>query len=671
MINLSVKDCIAAIEKGEFFQALVEGAFELKIEDYGFFICTAIHDGHQLRPDLVEKCQLNDAERLYEEDPFTGDMITSLPITLIGKDSRYEYDLNRAPETCVYKEAWGKQVWTLPLSVEEEQACQFKHAQFYEVLGALINKLEQLHGSCLVYDIHSYNHLRMPQDNLPPTFNIGTEQVNKVRWGRVIKHWSKSLGMVSLPSTDTRTAINEVFFGRGYLATFIKKNFKNTLVLPTEIKKVFMNELNGEAYPLVLNPLKAALKEVILANALYFSKHYSPETRTRRTQLLSSQIDPAVLKLDQKLNKLARGIQTLAYINPRNIITEKKRFFDSGGAHVPQFTYRQLEINPFEFREKLYRLPESQVTDVSIQQMYRDVIDTYATKIDLLTTVGTEKFLYNSLRYYGEPSDDDIQMAHFLLYAKPYEETQERNIDAKEARKHFIAALDEYKIHCKVEVTDKIIASAMVDNGRKTILINKSMRMNKMEIDALIHHELGVHMVTTMNSEEQDLKIFKLGLPGNTYTQEGLAILAEYMTGNMSLPRLKTLAMRVIAVKMMVSHYDFTHTFKTLVNDYGIDQDEAFRLTARVYRGGGFTKDFLYLRGVKDALQFYKKESLDSLYVGKTSFAYLKTINEMIERGMVQKPSHLPMYMQRDMEVKHNPILEYLMHSSHPTNITL
>jgi hypothetical protein len=53
--------------------------------------------------------------------------------------------------------------------------------------------------------------------------------------------------------------------------------------------------------------------------------------------------------------------------------------------------------------------------------MYRDTIDTYATKIDLLATVGTENLLYNSLRYYGEPSEDDIQMAHFILYAKPFE----------------------------------------------------------------------------------------------------------------------------------------------------------------------------------------------------------------------------------------------------------
>ncbi|WP_083917353.1 flavohemoglobin expression-modulating QEGLA motif protein [Thiomicrorhabdus arctica] len=662
MLKLSEKACLKAIKKGLLFHAVIEEAFEIKIEDYGFFVCTAIHNGHQLRKDLAKKCVLSDSERLYEESPFTGEMISSMPITLVALDSRYEYDLNQPAETCIYKEA--KQVWSVPLAINEIQLSVNKHALFYRVLGALIKKVEKLHGNCLVYDLHAYNHGHMAGEISPPTFNIGTEQLDSIRWDRVITHWNKSLGMTNMPNIDTRSAIDELFFGRGYLATFVKQHFKNTLALPTVIKKVFMNELSGEAYPLVLDELKSALKQIILANALYFAKQGKPNTPRHKTQMLSSELEPAVLKLDKKLHQLASGISTLSYINPKNIVREQKRFFAKNYNYTPEFDYRQLEINPFEFREQLYRLPENDISDISIQQMYRDTIDSYATKIDLLATVGTENFLYNSLRYYGEPSEDDIQMAHFILYAKPFEVFEERTIDALSAKAYFLTALEEYNIQCHVEVTDKIIASAMVDNAKKTILINKSMKMNQMEINALIHHELGVHMVTTVNADLQPLKIFKLGLPGNTYTQEGLAILSEYMTGNMNLPRLKTLALRVIAVKMMINQYDFSHTFKTLMNDYGIARDEAFRLTARVYRAGGFTKDFLYLRGLKDALKIHSKESLEGLYIGKTSFAYLKTINEMTERGMVTRPPHLPMYLKKDMGLKANPILDYLMHSS-------
>ena len=78
-------------------------------------------------------------------------------------------------------------------------------------------------------------------------------------------------------------------------------------------------------------------------------------------------------------------------------------------------------MNPYEFREKLYRLPVDDIRDVSIQQFYRDVIDAYAIKVDLLASVGKEKFLYNSLRYYGEPSENDNKTAEFLLFAKEFE----------------------------------------------------------------------------------------------------------------------------------------------------------------------------------------------------------------------------------------------------------
>ncbi len=665
MNKLSEGACLEAIKKGQLFHAVVANAFEIKIEDYGFFVCTAIHDGHILREELIKNCVLSPDERLYEEDPYTGELIASMPITLIALDSRYEYDLNRPAATCVYKDAWGKQVWSEPLSKQLEYASIEKHAIFYRVLDEIITKIESLHGNCLVYDIHSYNHLRMETELTPPTFNIGTEQLDTKRWGSMIKHWHKSLARVELPNIETRSAIDEVFFGRGYLSTFVKQHFKNTLVLPTEVKKVFMDEQTGVPYPLVLNDLKATLKEVILSNALFFSKQHIPKASSIKTKLLSSQIESVVLALDKDLFKLAKGIETLAYINPKNLVREQKRFFARNYNYQPEFTYRQLDINPFEFREKLYRLPGGDITDISIQEMYRDVIDSFATKIDLLASVGTEKFLYNSLKYYGEPSDDDIRMANFLLYAKPFGETQERNIDAIEAKKQFLVALEDYNISCKVKVTHKIIASAMVDNSRKTIFINKLIKMNQMEMDALIQHELGVHMVTTVNADLQQLKVFKLGLPGNTYTQEGLAILAEYMSGNINLPRLKMLALRVIAVKMMISQNNFSHTFRALMNDYDINQNDAFRLTARVYRAGGFTKDYLYLRGVNDALKAYEKGSLNGLYVGKTAFNYLKTIDEMTERGMVDKPTYLPIYLLNEQKVKSNPILDYLMYSAH------
>ena len=263
MIELGIDECVTAIRNREKLHASVNnGAFFIKIEDYTHFVCTAIHNGHNLRSGLLEKCALNDSERLREEDPYTADIAANMPITVVANDSRYEYDLNRSPETCVYEEAWGQSVWCEPLSDAEKAASVAKHNDFYTVLGALYEQLESLHPQVLAYDVHSYNYKRPGMGDVP-LFNIGTEQLDAQRWQLVIDQWVEKLGRISLPGIEVRAAINEVFYGRGYQATFVGKNCRNTLVLPTEAKKVFMDELTGEPHPDVLEKLQTEFEQVI------------------------------------------------------------------------------------------------------------------------------------------------------------------------------------------------------------------------------------------------------------------------------------------------------------------------------------------------------------------------------------------------------------------------
>ncbi len=97
----------------------------------------------------------------------------------------------------------------------------------------------------------------------------------------------------------------------------------------------------------------------------------------------------------------------------------------------------------------------------------------------------------------------------------------------------------------------------------------------------MVHHEIGVHMVTTMNSNIQPLKIFNLGLPVNTKTQEGLAVLAEFLSGNIMMSRLRELGLRVLASDMMINGADFKKTFRFLVNEHKLDVESAFYMTTR------------------------------------------------------------------------------------------
>ena len=281
MLKLTEQECIEKIEAGEHFQAEIEGGFQIKIEKYSFFVCTAIHDGHKLRASLEANCLLDESERRYEEDPFTGALIEDMPITLIGLDSRYEYDLNRGEDTCVYETAWGKEVWKQPLSDEQKNESLEKHRRFYRVAVVLARKLQELHGSCLFYDMHSYNYIRREEPDTP-AFNIGTEQLDKQRWGDLINHWNALLNTIEMPDTAMRSAIDEVFYGLGNQATVMKPFAENVLVLPTELNKNFMDELTCELHEPFFNELKQRFCKELLANSLDFARHEYPDFEENR-----------------------------------------------------------------------------------------------------------------------------------------------------------------------------------------------------------------------------------------------------------------------------------------------------------------------------------------------------------------------------------------------------
>lgn len=263
MHKLSVQDICSKIASEIPFEAVSEDySFTIKIEDYAPYICGAVHDGHQFRKSLWENCLHTEYERWYEEDPCTKEMVQSHPIVIAGCDSRFEYDLNRAPETAIYTDAWGKQLWRKPLPASEKEVSLKKHDNFYEVVHALVEKIESLYGKALVFDMHSYNWKRW--DRPVPTWNLGTANINNKRFGRLAASWSHRLGSLNLPNgIESTSKINDTFQGNGYFLKYITQNFKNTLVLATEIAKVYCDEYEGILYPEVVRSLEEHLKESI------------------------------------------------------------------------------------------------------------------------------------------------------------------------------------------------------------------------------------------------------------------------------------------------------------------------------------------------------------------------------------------------------------------------
>lgn len=263
MHRLSIANIISNIESEIPFEAVSEDySFTLKVASYAPYICAAVHDGHQFRKSLWENCLHTEYERWYEEDPCTKEMVHSHPIVIAGCDSRFEYDLNRALDTAIYTDAWGKQLWKNPLPESEKSQSLQKHSNFYKVVDALVHQIESKYDKAIVFDMHSYNWKRW--DRPVPVWNLGTANINNQRFGNLAKSWSQKLGEMVLPNgIESVSKINDTFQGNGYFLKHIGNGFANTLVLATEISKVYCDEYTGVIYPEVVRAVEKQLKELI------------------------------------------------------------------------------------------------------------------------------------------------------------------------------------------------------------------------------------------------------------------------------------------------------------------------------------------------------------------------------------------------------------------------
>ena len=157
----------------------------------GPVLATAIHDGHELRPEVDAAMALSDEDRLREEDPFTGQAILDVPTHIIAHRSRFEFDLNRGAEEAIYRtpeQSWGLKVW----QGECDEAIVRRLAR---PPRRLLPDARRLAGRDLgearrfvLIDVHSYNHRREGPRRVAlaqadaPDINIGTFSMPREQW---------------------------------------------------------------------------------------------------------------------------------------------------------------------------------------------------------------------------------------------------------------------------------------------------------------------------------------------------------------------------------------------------------------------------------------------------------------------------------------------------------
>jgi N-formylglutamate amidohydrolase len=218
-------------------------------------VATAIHDGHELRPELHRMIALADAERLREEDPFTRAWTVIAPTRVVVHRSRFEVDLNRPREGSVYRtpaECWGLDLWRDPPGSDVLERSYAEYDGFYAHMGQLFDRLVRAHGRFVVFDLHSYNHRRggphAPEDDpaANPEVNLGTGSLDRVRWNAVVETFLEAVRGQRVGGRPLDVRENVRFKG-GWFSTWIHRSYPETgVALAIEVKKTFMDEWTGE-----------------------------------------------------------------------------------------------------------------------------------------------------------------------------------------------------------------------------------------------------------------------------------------------------------------------------------------------------------------------------------------------------------------------------------------
>ncbi|MGB5822227.1 MAG: flavohemoglobin expression-modulating QEGLA motif protein [Saonia sp.] len=374
-----------------------------------------------------------------------------------------------------------------------------------------------------------------------------------------------------------------------------------------------------------------------------------------------------LFEIDANLNRLVSRIELLTYVNPLNIEKEKHRFFTSKYNEDPVFKYPKLKFNPYKLHRLFFSQRVERIADEQVKKLYRDIIYYYANMMQCIESIGEKnKFYYDSLRIFGTPTEKDVDNAKFILHyeEEPVTGDMEKLFTPEEAKDYFEDFVQPYDFPLNIRFSTNIAADAMVSNSTRTLLIKKNTKFSKNQLLTLAHHEIGVHLVTTYNGALQPLQIFSNGFPKNVETQEGLAVFSEYMGGALTLRRLKELAYRVLASDSLIKGYTFSDTFDLIHNHYKLNRNDAFAITLRAHRGGGFTKDRLYLSGLRKIYKRYQQkgpESMDILLTGKVTLEYEDIIEKLGDLGLAQTITHTNFSYSQNLNT--NKTLDFILNN--------
>ncbi|QFI70301.1 flavohemoglobin expression-modulating QEGLA motif protein [Sinorhizobium alkalisoli] len=433
----------------------------------------------------------------------------------------------------------------------------------------------------------------------------------------------------------------------------------DTLEVPFPMMRVcfapiYRQRESGNIYPEVRERLIANVYDAILHAFAAFAEATSSLTFSTHRALGRKAFVDAVIRTDRSIDEVASTFDFLLAVTPINAEAAWSEFAASDCERAPRFLYRPLVLQVDAAKMKLFSIPFEHLEDPVLYQLYREKQQELDLQLSMLSARDTAKFVEFGRALYGPVEPGLLLTARDILarsqgvvsdVARRAEQRADCYVVEKRAREMIAEYARRYDgFEACVEVRDDLPSGLLVSGKR--LLIARSTVMAAGRVEPLLSHEIGVHLLTYVNGSAQGLRLFRSGLAGYEGMQEGLAVFAEYLSGGMTGERLRLIAARVVASAAMLDGASLPEVYRALVADYGFRKTEAFNIVLRVYRGGGFVKDAIYLRGLLQLLDHLADGgTLEPFWMGKIAASHFGVMQELHARGLLGAPSVDPIFL--------------------------
>ena len=314
---------------------------------------------------------------------------------------------------------------------------------------------------------------------------------------------------------------------------------------------------------------------------------------------MAESIPAPILLADQVHHQILEEISFSKHLNPVNSEVARQAFMR--GAAAPPFEYTPL----YQADDALARLDDVEPDRAHpAGDLVGKSIDHTRLLIRALRDRAASAFHLLPITHNWYPEAKLLQMR----FADPRPALPPMNVSADELIRHLETALEQRGVADWKVIRDHVMsARVLVDGAKRVLRVHPEARFRHRDIARLIAHEIDVHVLRSVNGQQQPLRCFETGLPGSLATEEGLAMVAEERTGTHG-PGVLARQLEVLKAINMAREMGFHELFARSLSAWEVDWLGAFA-SNQARSGtpdlpGVYAKGSVYLGGQMQVVQW-------------------------------------------------------------------